>query len=151
MHALLMATCPPTTLHRNAANAVDRFGAIASSLCAIHCMVLPFVLALLPALGLSFLADHGFERCFVAFASVLASWSLLSSYRRHRRPQPLWLLLPGLTLLWSGAFVVDEHYGLAIHAVLVAMGGALLASAHLTNLRFARDLGYGPECGHSTR
>jgi hypothetical protein len=127
----------------NPASAVDRVGATASFLCAVHCAVLPFVLALLPALGLSFLADHGFERGFVAFASVLACWSIGSSYRRHRRSQALWLLLPGLALLWSGAFIVGEHYGLGIHAVLVAMGGMLLAGAHLTNLRFARAYGMG--------
>jgi hypothetical protein len=147
MHALLMASYPqPRT-----ANGVDRFGAIASLLCAIHCAVLPFVLALLPVLGLSFLAGHVFERCFVACASALASWSLLSSYRRHRRTQPLWVLLPGLTLLWLGAFIVNEHYGTGIHAVLVAMGGMLLATAHLTNLHLARVPGHAPECRHSAR
>src|SRR6478672_8405035 len=50
----------------------DRFGATASFLCAIHCALLPFVIAVLPALGLAFLADHRFERGFIAFASVLA-------------------------------------------------------------------------------
>lgn len=135
----------------NAANLVDRFGATASFLCAVHCAALPLVLALLPALGLSFLADHGFERGFIAFASVLASWSIGSGYRHHRRPQAQWLLLPGLALLWMGAFIVDEHYGLGIHAALVAMGGVLLAGAHLTNLRFADSRGHGLKCDHLTQ
>ena len=146
-----MSAYPQSTIHANVANLADRLGATASFLCAIHCAALPFVLALLPALGLSFLADHGFERGFIAFASVLASWSIGSSYRRHRRPHAVWLLLPGLALLWLGAFIVDEHYGLGIHAVLVAIGGALLAGAHWTNLRFARGHRDGLECGHRTQ
>jgi hypothetical protein len=146
MQALLMSAYPQGTIHANVATLADRLGATASFLCAVHCAALPFVLALLPALGLSFLADHGFERGFIAFASVLASWSIGSGYRHYRRPQALWLLLPGLALLWLGAFIVDEHYGLRVHAVLVATGGVLLAGAHWTNLRLARGLGDATEC-----
>ena len=145
-----MSASPPSTIHANVANLADRFGATASFLCAVHCAALPFVLALLPALGLSFLADHGFERGFIAFASVLASWSIGSSYRRHRRPHALWLLAPGLALLWAGAFIVDEHFGLRVHAALVAMGGALLASAHLANLHVARVPGDNVGHNHGT-
>lgn len=143
MQPLHMSTCPPTSVQPNVTGMADRFGATASFLCAVHCAALPFALALLPALGLGFLANHGFERGFVAFATVLASYSIGSGYRSHRRPQALWLLLPGLALLWLGAFIIDEHYGLGIHAVLVAMGGMLLAGAHLANLRFARGYGVG--------
>jgi hypothetical protein len=116
----------------------DRLGATASLLCAVHCAALPFVLALLPALGLGFLADHGFERGFITFATVLALWSIGSGYRRHRRPRAWLLLLPGLVLLWGGALVADE-YGIAVHATLVAMGGLLLSGAHLANLQLTRQ------------
>ena len=50
----------------------DRVGAVASFLCAIHCALLPFVLALLPFMGLEFLADHRLERAFVLFDGLLA-------------------------------------------------------------------------------
>jgi hypothetical protein len=83
----------------------DRVGATASFLCALHCAALPFVLALLPALGLSFLADHSFERWFIAFATVLALTMMIRGYRRHGAPQALYLLLPGLVLLWLGGYV----------------------------------------------
>lgn len=63
------ATSGATDLARLA----DRVGATASLLCAVHCAVLPFVLAVLPALSLSFLADHRFERVFIACASGLAA------------------------------------------------------------------------------
>jgi hypothetical protein len=116
----------------------DRLGATASFLCAVHCAALPFVLALLPALGLGFLADHSFERGFITFATVLALWSIGSSYRRHRRLRTWLLLLPGLVLLWGGAFAADG-YGIAVHAALVAIGGLLLSSAHLANLQMMRQ------------
>ncbi|MEO7072934.1 MAG: MerC domain-containing protein, partial [Rhodanobacter sp.] len=57
-------------------HAADRVGATASFLCAVHCAALPFVLALLPFVGLGFLADHRFERGFVLFACVLGGIAL---------------------------------------------------------------------------
>ena len=65
----------------------DRFGMAASFLCAVHCALLPFVLALLPVIGLGFLADHRFERGFVLFAASLAAIVLVTGFRRHHRHQ----------------------------------------------------------------
>jgi len=77
----------------------DRIGATASFLCAIHCALLPFVLALLPFLGLEFLADHRFERGFVLFACALALVALVRGFRRHQQPLPLLLAAPVLALM----------------------------------------------------
>ncbi|WP_199099522.1 MerC domain-containing protein [Dyella sp. ASV21] len=126
----------------------DRVGATASFLCAIHCAALPFVLAVLPLLGLGFLADHRFERGFVMFACALALISLVSGYRHHRRPLALLLALPGLLLLISGV-TFAESYSVALHSVLVTCGGLLVASAHFVNLRTHRALHvHGPQCAH---
>lgn len=118
---------------RSLATLVDRVGATASMLCAVHCVLLPFVLALLPLLGLEFLAGHTFERVFVACAAALASGSILTGYWRHRRPQALFLMVPGIVLLVFGiAISLDVH--VVIHTVSVVSGGLLVASAHVTNL-----------------
>lgn len=115
----------------------DRTGATASLLCAVHCMLLPFVLAALPLIGLGFLAGHAFERGFVLFAAVLASASLLTSYRRHRRPQALYLMVPAIALLVFGISLdIDAH--LAVHTAAVVAGGLLLSAAHVTNLWLGR-------------
>ena len=126
----------------------DRLGATASFLCAIHCAALPFVLAVLPLLGLAFLADHRFERGFVMFACALALFSLISSYRHHHRPLPLLLALPGLVLLISGV-TYAENISVALHSVLVTCGGLLVATAHFINLRTHRAVHvHGPQCVH---
>jgi hypothetical protein len=131
-------------------NLADRVGATASFLCAIHCALLPFVLTLLPLVGLGFLASHGFERGFVAFAVMLAMVALVIGYRRHRRALPLLLAVPGLALLLAGIAVVDSHTPL-LHSVLVTCGGLLVASAHFSNLYIDRRLGgtaHGAACAH---
>ncbi len=113
----------------------DRLGATASFLCAIHCALLPFVIALLPLLGLEFLADHDFERGFVLFAAALATTTLVTGHRKHRRRLPLLLALPGLLLLVLGVTVVDLDTQTALHSLMVTCGGLLVASAHVINLR----------------
>lgn len=118
-------------------HAADRAGATASLLCAVHCAALPFVLALLPLLGLGFLAGHAFERGFVLFAATLAGVALLRGYRSHRRVLPLAMAMPGLVLLVAGV-CIDLNAAVLAHTVMVTAGGTLVAVAHLFNLRFSR-------------
>ncbi|MEO7050191.1 MAG: MerC domain-containing protein [Rhodanobacter sp.] len=129
----------------------DRVGATASFLCAIHCALLPFVLAALPLLGLEFLADHRFERGFVMFACVLALIALIRGFRRHQHPLPLLLAIPGLALMLLGV-TWAESIGPILHSVLVTSGGLLLASAHFVNLRRSRRGAlvhvHGAQCAH---
>ncbi len=127
---------------------VDRFGAVASFVCAVHCALLPIVFGVLPALGLAFLADHRIERAFVVFAIALATTSLLFGLRRHGSWRAFWVLIPGIVLLVTG-LVVGESHANTLHAVLVSIGGALVALSHLVNLRL--DHVHGPECRHWAR
>ena len=126
----------PAAARHRFSSAVDRIGATASLLCAVHCALLPFVLALLPLIGLRFLAGHTFERAFVACAAALASASIIAAYRRHRRPQALLFMVPGILLLLFG-IVIDIDAHVLLHTVAVVCGGVLVASAHATNLILA--------------
>ncbi len=138
-----MSQSKPSLVHRLG----DRFGATASFLCAVHCAVLPFVIAMLPAIGLGFLANHRFERGFIAFASALALTTLIVGFRRHRQFRAFWFLVPGILLLTAG-IVVDFEDNATLHAVLVAMGGTLVAVSHLTNLRLAHGHVHDAACEH---
>ena len=136
----------PTARNRWARFA-DRFGATASFLCAIHCALLPFLVAVLPALGLGFLADHRYERAFILFATLLALASLAFGFRRHQRFGAFWFLVPGITLLLAGAMIaLDDATNL--HATLVAIGGTLVACAHIVNMRLTHGHVHDATCQH---
>jgi hypothetical protein len=137
----------PIPKHSAWARIADRFGASASFLCAVHCAVLPLIIAALPAIGLGFLADHRFERGFIAFASALALTTFWIGFRRHRRYRAFWFLAPGIALLMAGIAVDFDHSG-TLHAVLVSIGGTLVALAHLTNLRLAHGHVHDAACEH---
>ncbi|MFK7990521.1 MAG: MerC domain-containing protein [Sandaracinaceae bacterium] len=63
---------------------VDRLGALASSLCAVHCLLVALLPASLAALGLGSLLGHGAEWVFVALSIGFATVALVMGWRRHR-------------------------------------------------------------------
>lgn len=127
---------------------LDRFGATGSLLCAVHCAVLPLMLALAPSLGLSFWLGDGVERTIVVFVSLLGLFSLLLGYRRHHALQALALLLPGLAALWAGLLYDPLHHAAVPHAVVMTLGGTLVAVAHLVNLRLNHGHVHDASCAH---
>lgn len=119
----------PDTLTR-----ADRVGFAASLLCAVHCALLPLALAFLPALGLGVGGWVDIDQAFVVFATLLGLSTLSLGVRRHRAFRAWALLLPGLALVWAGAFTALHDHSL-LHASVMTTGGLLLAGAHLWNLR----------------
>lgn len=124
---------PSMTLHK-----ADRLGFAASFLCAIHCALWPWLLALAPAFGLELGGWLDLDQAFVVFASLLGVSTLTLGWRRHRAFHAWALLVPGLILVWVGAFSPLHNHSM-IHAVIMTVGGLLLALAHLINLRLTHS------------
>ena len=135
----------PSIRHRSL---IDRFGATGSLLCAIHCALLPLVIALLPALGLASLGSQGFERAFVAFATLLGVFSAVWGYRRHRAVRALSLLIPGLITLWAVVLYQPLHEMVVPHAIAMTFGGTLVGLAHIANLRLNHGHIHDSRCAH---
>lgn len=133
---------------RQPAPALDRLGATGSLVCAIHCALLPLVIALLPSLGIAVWLGDGFERGFVVFASLLGLSTLVWSYRRHRAVRALGLLLPGLAALWLGVLYAPLHHSVVPHAVVMTFGGTMVGLAHLANLRLNHGHVHDATCMH---
>ncbi len=127
---------------------LDRLGATGSLLCAIHCALLPVLIAVLPTLGIAaWLGGEGFELGFVLFASLLGLYTMVAGYRRHRGVRALWLLLPGLITLWAAVLYAPLHHYPVAHAIAMTVGGTLVGLAHLANLRLVHV--HTATCGHA--
>ncbi|MFZ5655949.1 MAG: MerC domain-containing protein [Pseudomonadota bacterium] len=120
----------------SALRTADRVGFAASFLCAVHCAVVPLLLALVPALGLRIGGWADIDQAFVVFASLLGLATMSLGYRRHRAFRAWALLLPGLALIWIGSFTSLHDHGWA-HALVMTLGGLALAAAHGVNLRLS--------------
>lgn len=119
--------------------ATDHAGALAATLCALHCALLPFLLAFIPGLGIGLFGSSLFESGFTVLASVVGVASLAWGWRNHRRLDAWQRLIPGLGLLWVGAFLPWAHDHAFIHALTMAAGGGLIAAAHWRNLQLTRN------------
>jgi len=116
---------------------MDRLGAFGAFICALHCALVPVALAIVPALGMGLVAWHGIEWAFTAIATVLAVTSLYLGYRGHRAYHAWLLVAPGLAIIWFGLLYPPLHASVVPHAVAMAVGGVLIAVAHLVNLRLS--------------
>jgi hypothetical protein len=113
---------------------LDRAGATASLVCAIHCALMPLALTLLPLFGLAFLADERLEWTLVGASALLGITSLCLGYREHRSRRALAVLAAGLGLLAAGR-IAESHQTGMWGAVAAVMGGILVATSHLINRR----------------
>ncbi|GAB2512271.1 MerC domain-containing protein [Lysobacter humi (ex Lee et al. 2017)] len=120
----------------SALRTADRVGFAASVLCAIHCALLPLALAAVPVLGLKLGGVIDLDQAFVVFATVLGVTTLSFGYRRHRAFRAWAFLVPGIVLVWAGAFGPLHAHGVT-HTLLMTVGGLALAAAHVVNLRLS--------------
>ncbi|MCL4783701.1 MAG: MerC family mercury resistance protein [Bryobacterales bacterium] len=120
-------------LPRNTRGGLDRFGIALSSACAIHCVVMPFVVGYLAYLGHDWVASESTELLLVGSAFLVAVGSLLPSYLKHRNPAALGLFALGLGLIVA-LHLTGWNHGVGF-GVVMAVGGAMIAGAHWWNHR----------------
>ncbi|WP_426358832.1 MerC domain-containing protein [Pseudocolwellia sp. HL-MZ19] len=114
---------------------LDRIGITATSLCALHCILLPVLLPALPLLGLSFLADHQWEHFFLVVTAVLGTFALFSGFRKyHRRIYPFYLLFLGIAIYW-----IKHDFSEALEPYFIILGASLIVAAHVINLKLCNN------------
>ena len=86
----------------------DWLGMAASIGCAIHCAAMPLVIAYLPALGLSWLADEGFHQWMAAICFGFAALAFLPGWKKHRSLVPFFLGGVGVLLLSVAAYGLED-------------------------------------------
>jgi len=126
---MLMFT-PPTWPSR-----YDTAAVIASGLCLVHCLLIPALMLLLPALAAWLAVPESFHLWMLAFALPSSALALYLGKRAHRRWTPIAIALPGLLALAAGALL---FHGLAIETLLTVFGALGLTVAHILNGRYPR-------------
>lgn len=112
---------------------LDNVGMAASTLCAIHCALVPIFITVLPLIGLGFLANPWFEWGMIILAFIIGISSISSSYFRvHRRWLPLLLLSIGFIIIIASHVFVRGY----LEAIIVPLGGFTIAIAHFINYKY---------------
>ncbi len=73
----------------------DRLGAVASSVCALHCAVCALLPALFASMGIGFLLSHEVEWVLTIAAILFGCVALSMAWRTHRSAQAAFFLLLG--------------------------------------------------------
>ncbi|MCB2050167.1 MAG: MerC domain-containing protein [Novosphingobium sp.] len=113
-------------------NWLDGFAVCASATCLVHCLVLPLLLAVLPALASRIDPGESFHVIILALAVPTSAIALIGGWRRHRAIAPMIVGATGLLFMATGvAFAGNE----TLETVITVPGSLLLASAHIANWR----------------
>lgn len=117
----------------------DGWAALLSSLCLLHCLMLPFGLALAPAL-FAFGGGVHLDAAWVHWALLLVAipvsvHALLAGYRIHLLAWPTALATLGFATMVGGAMV---HGSVGWEQAFTVLGGLLVAAAHGWNWRLRR-------------
>jgi len=105
---------------------IDSAGFAVSSLCVMHCLLLPILGTSLPLLG-ALSEIEWVHKALVLLAVPIALSFILST----KAPTLRILAGLGIVLLCSAAFIPAFH---DVEVVMTAIGGLLLGSAHLSRL-----------------
>jgi hypothetical protein len=108
---------------------LDLVGTCVSLVCALHCLTVPLLVAVLPLAGAGVLLGGSLEILFIVVSVALASGTLCWGFRRHRRWRVLIALGAALSMIAVGRFLASEPYEL----VCVVVGAVVLAGGHLLN------------------
>jgi hypothetical protein len=103
-------------------------------LCLVHCLLLPLVVALFPALGGIAEVPEAAHLLLFAIAIPVSSLAVISGYRRHGALLPGAIAVIGLSLIGVGALA---GFPLLLETSVTVAGSLVLALAHISNWRFA--------------
>lgn len=118
----------------------DLTGIALSFACLLHCLALPLLILLAPALSRWIALPEGVHAVILLLALPAAAIAMRDGWRRHQQLMPAILAAIGLGLLALG---LSAHEGWiaaanpeAADRLLTSVGALTLATAHLVNWRW---------------
>ena len=114
---------------------IDNLGITISSVCAIHCVLLPAIFIIAPY---SFLASHEFHEALIYFILPCAAIAFVLGCRKHGDIKvavmgTLGVILLASSLLFHEIFHAEEHSEELITVLITIAGSIMLILSHIRN------------------
>jgi hypothetical protein len=117
-------------------SSADHRGMVLASLCFVHCVAGPVLLAFAGLTSLVSISEK-FEPLFLLGSAAMGAVALLPAYRKkHGRISCMALFASGLLCLLLRHDLRWRH--ISIEPVAAALGAGLIIGAHVLNLRYSR-------------
>ena len=123
---------------------IDNLGITISSICAVHCVLLPMIFLIAPY---SFLASHEFHEALIYFILPCAFIAFVLGCRRHKDIKvaamgTFGIILLGSALLMHDIFHSDQHSEEFTTVLITVLGSILLVLSHLRNRKLCMQEDY---------
>ena len=123
---------------------IDNLGITISSVCAIHCVLLPAIFIIAPY---SFLASHEFHEALIYFILPCAAIAFVLGCRKHGDLKvaimgTLGVMLLASSLLFHEIFHAEEHSEELITVLITIAGSVMLILSHLRNRKLCLQENY---------
>ncbi|WP_116366969.1 MerC domain-containing protein [Parahaliea mediterranea] len=117
---------------------IDRAAIGLSLACAIHCLLLPLAVVMLPALAGTAFGDERFHQWMLLVVIPTSAFALTMGCRRHRNFGVLIPALAGLALLTLAVLFGHDLLGDDGEKIASLTGALLIAISHLRNHTLCR-------------
>ncbi len=125
---------------------IDNLGITISSVCAIHCLLLPAIFLIAPY---SFIASHEFHETLIYFILPCALIAFVLGCRKHGDMRvaimgTIGIILLALAVILHETLHGDQHSDSLISVLITVMGSVILIFSHIRNRKLCAQHDY--EC-----
>jgi uncharacterized membrane protein YoaK (UPF0700 family) len=116
----------------------DRVAIALSTICIVHCLAMPFVIALLPVTALALGGDGHFHSLMLWFVVPTSVLGLGLGVRVHKRADIVALAAVAIAVLAAAALWGHGAWDASVEVLVNVTASVLLAAAHWRNFREVR-------------
>jgi cytochrome c biogenesis factor len=118
----------------------DRVAIVLSTICIVHCLAMPFVIALLPVAAFAVGGDGHFHSLMLWFVVPTSVLGFGLGLRVHRRFDIVAMGAVAIAVLTVAALSGHSEWDPSVEVVVNVAASVLLAAAHWRNFREVRRL-----------
>ncbi len=123
---------------RNIQLVADKAAFSLSFLCALHCLALPLLIILVPAVSSLPLADEAFHLWMVFGVIPISLLGLSMGCKKHQRWSILLIGVVGLAILIATPVIGHEQLGEFWEKTLTLLGASIIAISHYLNAKLCQ-------------
>ncbi len=129
----------PETAFSKVVGFMDIAGVLASTLCTIHCVLMPIIMVLLPVIAKP-LMQHDFVHVGLAgFVLTFCLMAYVPGYLKHHDKRLIWIGISGVSCVFFATFVARQ-WGEIVEASIITAGNTILIFGHLLNRKLLAHL-----------
>lgn len=120
-------------------SALDMAGMTASTICLVHCLAMPVVIALIPAFAAELFESEWFHITLAFAVLIFCLAAFVPGYYRHHDKRLVWIGVTGISLVFFATFVA-RYWSETAEIAIVTVGNLVLVAGHLLNRKLTHKV-----------